>query len=89
LLEIAMLDLVRPSLAGFFEGTNPTPPVHLGSRYDTSGTFLLEPGNTVVSHLVGGSPSEAAVIEVRERLRAMPDADRLAFTPISSLHMRL
>ncbi len=54
-----------------------------------SGNFLLEPGNTVVSHLVSGSPSEAVVIEVRERMRTMPDADRLAFTPISSLHMTL
>ncbi|MDX8518376.1 DUF1868 domain-containing protein [Mesorhizobium dulcispinae] len=84
-----MLATVRPSLASFFEGTNPAPPVHLGTRYETSGNFLLEPGNTVVSHLVQGSPSEAAVIEVRERIRAMPDADRLAFTPISSLHMTL
>ena len=80
---------IRPSLAGFFEGANPKPPVHLGIRYDTSGNFLPEPGNTVVSHLVSGSPSEAVVIEVRERMRAMPDADRLAFTPISSLHMTL
>ncbi|TPI38335.1 DUF1868 domain-containing protein [Mesorhizobium sp. B3-1-6] len=84
-----MLATVRPSLAGFFEGTNPIAPVHLGTRYDTSGNFLLEPGNTVVSHLVGGSTSEAAIIEVRERMLAMPDADRLAFTPISSLHMTL
>ncbi|TIW64008.1 MAG: DUF1868 domain-containing protein [Mesorhizobium sp.] len=84
-----MLDLVRPSLAGFFEGTNPTPLVHLGTRYDAAGNFLLEPGNTVVSHLVNGSPSEAAVIEVRERMRAMLDANRLAFTPVSSLHMTL
>ncbi|WP_263489189.1 DUF1868 domain-containing protein [Mesorhizobium sp. BR-1-1-10] len=80
---------VRPSLTGFFEGSSPTPPVHLGTRYDTSGNFLFEPGNTVVSHLVEGSPSEAAIIEVRERIRAMPGADRLAFTPISSLHMTL
>ena len=84
-----MLATVRPSLTGFFEGTNPTQPVHLGTRYDTSGNFLLEPGNTVVSHLVKGSPSEAVVVEVRELMRAMPDADRLAFTPISSLHMTL
>ncbi|WP_192180602.1 DUF1868 domain-containing protein [Mesorhizobium amorphae] len=84
-----MLDKPRSSLAGFFEGTNPTPPVHLGTRYDRSGNFLFEPGNTVVSHLVSGSPSEAAVIEVRNRMRALPDADRLAFTPISSLHMTL
>jgi hypothetical protein len=84
-----MLATVRPSLASFFEGANPTPPTHLGTRYDAAGNFLLEPGNTVVSHLVNGSPSEAVVIEVRERMRAMPDSDRLAFTPISSLHMTL
>ena len=84
-----MLDTVRPSLAGFFEGTNPAPPTHLGTRYDTAGNFLLEPGNTVVCHLVEGSPSQQVVIEVRERMLAMPDADRLAFTPISSLHMTL
>jgi hypothetical protein len=84
-----MPDTIGPSLAGFFEGTNPTPPTHLGTRYDTSGNFLLEPGNTVVCHLVEGSTSQAAIIEVRERMLAMPDADRLAFTPISSLHMTL
>ncbi|RWN30430.1 MAG: DUF1868 domain-containing protein [Mesorhizobium sp.] len=80
---------IKPSLAGFFAGSNPNPPVHLGTRYDTSGNFLNEPGNTVVCHLVSGSASETAVIEVRERMRVMPDADRLAFTPISSLHMTL
>ncbi|TGT28998.1 DUF1868 domain-containing protein, partial [Mesorhizobium sp. M4B.F.Ca.ET.169.01.1.1] len=84
-----MLATVRPSLAGFFEGSNPKPPIHLGTRYDASGNFLLEPGNTVVCHLVDDSPSQAAIVEVRERMRAMPDADRLAFTPISSLHMTL
>ena len=80
---------IRPSLAGFFAGSNPTVPVHLGTRYDISGNFLVEPGNTVVSHLVKGSPSEAMVLAVRERMLAMPDADRLAFTPVSSLHMTL
>ncbi|WP_296737720.1 DUF1868 domain-containing protein [Mesorhizobium sp.] len=84
-----MLDIASPSLAGFFEGTNPTPPAHFGTRYDGSGDFLLEPGNTVVCHLVEGSASQAAILDVRERMRAMPDADRLAFTPISSLHMTL
>ncbi|TPL04147.1 MULTISPECIES: DUF1868 domain-containing protein [unclassified Mesorhizobium] len=84
-----MLDKVRPSLAGFFEGTNPKSPTHLGTRYDAAGNFLLEHGNTVVCHLVEGSPSEAAIIEARKRMLAMPDADRLAFTPISSLHMTL
>ncbi|UDL88275.1 DUF1868 domain-containing protein [Mesorhizobium sp. PAMC28654] len=66
---------VRPSLAGFFAGSNPTTPAHLGTRYDTSGNFLVEPGNTVVSHL-GGSPSEAVVLAVRERMMAMLDAAR-------------
>ncbi|MER9656746.1 DUF1868 domain-containing protein [Mesorhizobium sp. M0152] len=80
---------IKPSLAGFFAGANPTTPVHLGTRYDTSGNFLIEPGNTVVSRLVSGSPSEAVVLAVRERMLAMPDADRLAFTPVSSLHMTL
>lgn len=84
-----MLDKPRSSLTGFFEGTNPSPPVHLGTRYDTAGSFLTEPGNTVVCHLVSGSPSEAVVVDVRDRMRAMPDADRLAFTPVSSLHMTL
>ncbi|CCV11447.1 DUF1868 domain-containing protein [Mesorhizobium sp. STM 4661] len=80
---------VKPSLAGFFAGSNPNPPLHLGRRYDTSGNFLNEPGNTVVCQLISGSPSEAVVVEVRERMRAMPDADQLAFTPVSSLHMTL
>jgi hypothetical protein len=84
-----MLTSIAPSLAGFFAGSNPTAPVHLGTRYDTSGKFLFEPGNTVVSHLVSDSASEAIVIEMRERLRSLPDSDRLAFTPISSLLMTL
>jgi hypothetical protein len=88
-LEIAMPSSIRPSLSGFFAGSNPTAPVHLGTRYDTSGNFLFEPGNTVVGHLAGGSASEAVVIAARERLLSMPDADRLAFTPVSSLHMTL
>ncbi|QND53909.1 DUF1868 domain-containing protein [Phyllobacterium sp. 628] len=84
-----MLDLIKPSLARFAVSQHPEPPQHLGRRYDTSGNFLIEPGNTVVSHLVKGSESEKAVIAVRERMLAMPDASRLAFTPVSSLHMTL
>ncbi|TGQ45981.1 DUF1868 domain-containing protein [Mesorhizobium sp. M00.F.Ca.ET.216.01.1.1] len=84
-----MLHSAKSSLAGFFTGSNPSPHVHLGTRYDATGDFLIEPGNTVVCHLVGGSASEAVVLDVRERMRAMPDADRLAFTPVSSLHMTL
>ncbi|BCP53542.1 hypothetical protein K32_21590 [Kaistia sp. 32K] len=76
-------------LAGYSAASRTEPPRHLGRRYDLSGTFLPEPGNTVVCHLVDGSPSQAAVLEVRRRMQAMPDADRLAFTPVSSLHMTL
>jgi hypothetical protein len=66
-----------------------SPPQHLGRRYDAGGTFLHEPGNTIVCHLVEGSPSQAAIVNVRGRMLAMPDASRLAFTPIDSLHMTL
>ncbi|MBN9024962.1 MAG: DUF1868 domain-containing protein [Rhizobiales bacterium] len=69
--------------------TQTEPPRHLGRRYDRSGTFLSEPGNTVVCHLVEGSPSQQAVVEVRRRMQAEPDAGHLAFTPVSSLHMTL
>ncbi|MBX9466782.1 MAG: DUF1868 domain-containing protein [Rhizobium sp.] len=62
---------------------------HLGRRYDTSGTFLRERGNTVVCHLVEGSESEAAIHAARARYLAMPGADKLAFTSASSLHMTL
>lgn len=76
-------------LSGYAASVQTQPPRHLGHRYDRSGTFLNEPGNTVVCHLVEGSPSQAAVLEVRRRMQVMPDAGRLAFTPASSLHMTL
>ena len=80
---------INPSLAGFAAGANAAPPRHLSTRYDHRGRFLPEPGNTVVCHLVPDSASEAALIEVRRRMLAMAEADHLAFTPISSLHMTL
>jgi hypothetical protein len=66
-----------------------TPPRHLGTRYDRAGNFLYEPGNTFVSHVVDGSQSQRALMEVRERLRVMPYADHFTFTPVSSLHKTL
>ncbi|MFN7126123.1 MAG: DUF1868 domain-containing protein [Allorhizobium sp.] len=68
---------------------NPGPIPHLGIRYDSSGRFLTERGNTVVCHLVEGSESAAAILEVRTRYTTMPGADKLAFTAPSSLHMTL
>ncbi|WEK49056.1 MAG: DUF1868 domain-containing protein [Candidatus Kaistia colombiensis] len=76
-------------LANYAASARSAPPHHFGRRYDKSGAFLPEPGNTVVCHLVDSSASQAAVVEVRRRMQAMPDASRLAFTPVSSLHMTL
>ena len=64
-------------------------PKHFGTRFDDTGRFLREPGNTVVAHLVPGSKTEAVLIEVRERMMALPHAHHFAFTPVSSLHMTL
>jgi len=76
-------------LRGFSRTEHPEPPTHLGTRYDTTGTFLPEPGNTVVCHLTLGTETEAAVLDARARYLGMPEADDLAFTPVSSLHMTL
>ncbi len=66
-----------------------TPPWHLGTRYDAAGTFLPEPGNTVVCHLVSGSATEQALANAWAQYQAMPDAGKLAFTPVNSYHMTL
>jgi hypothetical protein len=68
---------------------NPGGIPHLGTRYDTSGTFLTERGNTVVCHLVEGSETASVIGDSRERFTQMPGADKLAFTAGSSLHMTL
>lgn len=68
---------------------NPGPIPHRGQRYDTSGTFLRERGNTVVCHLIEGSESASAILDARARFLSMPCADKLAFTAGSSLHMTL
>lgn len=78
---------VPPHLMPFARSTQPQPPRHLGTRYDRRGTFLPEPGNTVVCHLLPDTPESAAIIALRNRMRVMPRADLLAFTPVSSLHM--
>jgi len=79
-----------PSHLRFFSKTLfPGAIPHLGQRYDTSGTFLIERGNTVVCHLVEGSESAAAILGARTRYLDMPGSDKLAFTAPSSLHMTL
>lgn len=73
----------------YLKSNNPERPRHFGRRYDEAGIFLYEPGNTIVSHLVAGAPSTAAVLTARERVKALPGAENLAFTAASSLHMTL
>jgi hypothetical protein len=84
-----MLDTIRPSLAPFLASRVDVPPPRLGIRYDAAGNFLPEPGNTIVCHLERRTPSEAAILALRERLLRLPGADCLAFTPAPSLHMTL
>ena len=84
-----MLDTVRPSLARFLASRVDVPPPRLGIRYDAAGNFLPEAGNTIACHLERRSPSEAAILQVRERLLRLPGAECLAFTPAASLHMTL
>ena len=64
-------------------GTNP----RLGSRFNAMGQFLPEHGNTVVAQVTAGSATEAALIDLRHALMALPYADHFAFTPIASYHM--
>jgi len=78
---------ISPTLRAYSQGGNAAPPRHLGSRYNDASGFLPEPGNTVVCHLVPGSATEAALVEVRQRFLDMPG--NLLFTPTSSLHMTL
>lgn len=81
--------MISPKLFPFSKVRNPGVPAHFGSRYDASGRFLPEPGNTVVCHLIEGSETQRALVDARGRFLAMPEAACLAFTPISSLHMTL
>lgn len=90
-IRVAVMIEVTASerLAAFAEGLDRPPPPRLGIRYDREGRFLAEPGNTVVCHVEPNSPERSALIAARDRLRAMPEADRFAFTPVDSLHMTL
>ncbi|THF53834.1 DUF1868 domain-containing protein [Allorhizobium terrae] len=78
-----------PALVPFSETEGAGPSRHLGIRFNQDGKFLPEPGNTIVCHLTNGSPSCQAIRNARSRYMTMPEADRLAFTAESSLHMTL
>ena len=60
---------------------------HLGRRFDATGRFLPEHGNTVVAQVEPGSPTEAALIGLRAALQALPHASHFAYTAVESYHM--
>ena len=62
-------------------------PAHLGTRYDAAGRFLPEHGNTVVAQVVPGSETEAALVDLRAAMQALPFAHMFAFTAVPSYHM--
>lgn len=64
-----------------------TPNRHLGVRFDRTGRFLPEEGNTIVAQVIPGSATEEMLIWVREELMALPYARHFAFTDIPSYHM--
>lgn len=66
---------------------NPEPNRFVGVRLDRNRDFLPEAGNTVVRHVVPGSETQAALVELRKRLRDLPWGHRFAFTDVESLHM--
>jgi hypothetical protein len=66
-----------------------TPNPHLGTRFDAKGRFLPEPGNTIVAQVIPGSPTQAALIDLRAELMALPHAHHFAFTAVESYHMTL
>jgi hypothetical protein len=81
--------MASTSLERFTAASHVGPPPNLGTRYDRHGRFQPEHGNTVVCHLVEGSPSATAVMAARSRLMAFAPPGKLAFTPVESLHMTL
>ena len=48
------------------------PSQRLGQRFDTSGLFLPEAGNTIVAKVISGSQTEAALIDLRAELQRLP-----------------
>ncbi|MBB6485516.1 DUF1868 domain-containing protein [Rhizobium lusitanum] len=82
-------DVFSPELLKYAKSLHPEPPLHLGTRYDRSGIFKPEPGNTIVCHVEDGSQTQRAMVAARQRYLDMPEAGQFAFTPVSSLHMTL
>lgn len=73
-------------LEQFAVGAHTAPPMRLGQRHDAE-RFLPDPGNTVVCHLDMDTDGAAAVLRARARIKALPGAEHVLFTPENSLHM--
>ena len=73
-------------IAQFLASNHTSPPSRLGQRYDAK-QFLPEAGNTVVCPLDFDCPTHTAIIEARQRMLHLPNADHFIYTPVSSLHM--
>ncbi len=82
-------DTAIAALRAYSASDKSGPTRHFGTRFDSEGNFLNEPGNTIVSHVTQGSATQAALVEVRTRLMELPFAHHFSFTPVSSLHMTL
>jgi hypothetical protein len=78
-----------PDLLFYSKSLHPEPSVHFGRRFDRTGKFQHEPGNTIICHVAKGSETQQALIDARARYLAMPEAEQFTFTPVSSLHMTL
>ncbi|MEO1701173.1 MAG: DUF1868 domain-containing protein [Pseudomonadota bacterium] len=73
----------------FARSQNADPVRFVGTRYDSAGSFLTERGNTIVRHVVPGSATEQAMIELRSQMQAGPLGPLLALTDVESYHMTL
>ncbi len=71
----------------FAASRNDRPNQFVGVRFSPEGVFLPEPGNTVVRHVVPGSPTERALVDLRARMQALPWAHKFAWTDVESYHM--
>lgn len=61
-------DAFSPELLKYAKSLHPEPPRYLGTRYDRSGVFKPEPGNTIVCHVTEGSQTQRAMVAARQNI---------------------
>ncbi|MBV6651750.1 DUF1868 domain-containing protein [Hoeflea alexandrii] len=82
-----MLDTRQGFLRQYCGENQAHAPFGLGVRFDQTGIFLREPGNTVVCHVVPGSATQRAMTKIRDRLESLDQNGHFTWTPVSSYHM--